>query len=73
MKNQRNEKSGKVFNYRITENGFISHKTLAAAYKVSPGTFKRELLKIPGLTLYRYKKLYTPKEVKIIFFHLGAP
>ena len=63
--------SGIVFRIKSTE--YQSHKSLSAAYNVSAATLKRELKKIKGLKMFRYKKLYSPRELKIIFSHLGDP
>ena len=47
---------------------------LTAEYRVSARTMKKWLRKVPGLVVdNRETREYTPKEVEMIYNHLGAP
>jgi len=48
-----------------------SKKDLKTEYNVSYGTLKKWLDKIPGLINDKSKKIFTPKEVQLIYHHLG--
>ncbi len=48
--------------------------TLAAEYRVSQHTMKKWLRLVEGLTVEgRTTRDYTPKEVELIYLHLGVP
>lgn len=49
-----------------------SKKDLKNEYKISYVTLKKWLDKIPGL-INSNKKYFTPKEVDLIYNHLGEP
>lgn len=53
--------------------GFISHKELADAFGVHKETLKKELKMIRALRPRRFRRYYTPRELKIIFAHMGNP
>lgn len=46
---------------------------LAREYKVDYGTFNSWLNDIDGLNLHPKRRLLTPKQVKMIYDHLGTP
>lgn len=50
-----------------------NRKILASMYGVSVNTFKSWLLKISNLEIQRRQRLFTPKQVEIIFEALGTP
>jgi len=50
-----------------------NRKILAAMYGVSLNTFKSWLMKISNLEIHRGQRLFTPKQVEIIFEALGTP
>lgn len=51
----------------------MSKGQLAAAYGVSPNTFRKWLDAIAGLHLQPGQRMLTPKQVALIFEHLGKP
>lgn len=52
----------------------VATKTeLAKMYNIHYNTFIKWLADIPGLGLDPKKRLLTPKQVEIIFLHLGEP
>ena len=50
-----------------------SKTQLAIKYKVSYNTFIKWLRMIPELELNPKKRLLTPKQVQIVYNHLGEP
>lgn len=46
---------------------------LAASYNVSLATLNKWLKKIEGLKIEPNTRILTPKQVEIIFLHLGEP
>lgn len=50
-----------------------SHKELAVMYCCSRKTLSRWLQHIPGELGPRMGRLYTPRQVRLIFGHLGEP
>jgi len=52
----------------------MSKKELIAAYKVTHGTFNKWIRKIEGIEQTgKTKRVFTPKEVELIYYHLGTP
>lgn len=51
----------------------MTAQELYKAYKISFPTFKRWIKAIPGIVFINRKRVYTPKEVQLIYDHLGAP
>lgn len=52
---------------------FISHKQLAAMYGIHPNTLKNELRLIKKLKKRKFAKVYSIKQLTVIFNHLGNP
>ena len=50
-----------------------SKSELARLYKVHLNTFSKWLKSVPGLDLKRYQRILTPKQVQLVFEHLGEP
>lgn len=46
---------------------------LAASYNVSLTTFNKWLKKIEELKIEANSRILTPKQVELIFYHLGEP
>lgn len=46
---------------------------LAKLYNVNYETFKKWLIKVPGLVIDKKQRTLTPKQVSIIIEHLGEP
>jgi hypothetical protein len=50
-----------------------SKSQLAKKYGVNYNTFKKWLMAIPEIKIVPTKRLLTPKDVEIIYKHLGLP
>lgn len=50
-----------------------SKSQLSRRYKVSLPTFNRWLELVPDLNLVKNKRILTPKQVEMVFSHLGEP
>lgn len=46
---------------------------LAKLYGVHPSTFNNWIKKIPNLKLMPNQRIFTPRQVEIIYNHLGEP
>jgi hypothetical protein len=52
---------------------YKTKKELAYQYGVSVQTFVKWIKEIPNLHLSPFQKIFTPKQIEIIFNHLGEP
>lgn len=50
-----------------------TRRQLAREYGVSYDTLNKWLAKVPGLTLEKYQCLLSPKQLELIYNHLGEP
>lgn len=59
----------------MDENRFESQSKsqLSRRFKVSLPTFNNWLALIPDLNLIKNKRILTPKQVEMVFSHLGEP
>jgi G:T-mismatch repair DNA endonuclease (very short patch repair protein) len=48
-------------------------RSLCVKYNVSYKTLKKKLVGVPGLVLEPYKTTFYPKQVELIYLHLGSP
>jgi len=51
----------------------VTKKQLSKMYSISLPTLSTWLKKIPNLDITPYQQILTPKQVEIIFEHLGRP
>ncbi len=60
---------------KMKENRFASQSKsqLSRRFKVSLPTFNSWLELIPDLNLVKNKRILTPKQVEMVFTHLGEP
>jgi hypothetical protein len=50
-----------------------SKKDLMRVYKISYPTLRRWLKSVPGLDLSIKKSYFTPRELELIYSHIGKP
>ncbi len=48
-------------------------RSLCGKYNVSYKTLKKKLIGVPGLVLQPYQTTFYPKQVELIYLHLGLP
>jgi len=48
-------------------------KELAIAYNIHPQTLSKWLMSVPDLNMSPKQRIFTPKQLKLIYDHLGEP